>query len=197
MGYYLAGFEVVGVDIEPQPRYPFEFHLGDAMDEDFIASLGAFDVQHASPPCQAYAETANSRKRTDHPDLLLPVRARLEAWGGPYVIENIATAPMDGSLLLCGTTFGLPLVRHRRFWIKPEPLLVPHACHQRKYGRAVEHGKGTYNYGHGTWEPNWRKYVLPVVWPWMELEESGQAVPPAYTHWIGLHLQEHLPDEAA
>src|SRR5215471_5130387 len=102
-GYFLAGFDVVGVDIEPQPRYPFEFHQADAMTilDDVVDGnplnplrprwlfLAGFDAIHASPPCQAYAEVANSRKRLDHPDLLGPVRDLLKATCLPYVIENV------------------------------------------------------------------------------------------------------------
>jgi len=191
MGYWRAGFEIVGVDIAEQPSYPFEFHLGDALDEDFIASLGCFDAQHGSPPCQLFSEGAPGRKRADHPDLLTPTRERFQAAGLPYVIENVATAPMPTSVLLCGSTFELPLIRHRRFEISPDMLLVPSLCPQSSYGRGVAH-KGRYSYGHGRWRENWREHVLPAVWPWMELEESGQAIPPAYTEFIGRWLLESL-----
>lgn len=190
MGYYRAGFDVVGVDIEPQPSYPFEFHQGDAMTWD----LSGFDAYHASPPCGGYSEGAPGRKRDDHPLLIDPIRDRLKQTGRPYVIENVATAPLPG-ILLCGATFGLPLIRHRRFEVHPDLLLVPSLCPQSRYQRGVAH-KGRYSYGHGRWRPSWQQHVLPIVWPWMELEESGQAIPPAYTEYIGRHLLETMEEAA-
>jgi DNA (cytosine-5)-methyltransferase 1 len=190
MGYHRAGFDVVGVDINPQPNYPFEFHQGDAMDEDWIHSLGLFDAQHASPPCQRFAGTYQDHSY--HPDLLTPTRQILKASGQPYVIENIPTAPMPTGLLLCGATFGLPIIRHRRFEISPDPGLVPSLCPQRRHGRGVTHGPGFYPYARKRWEANWRQYVLPAVWPWMTLDEAGQAIPPAYTEYIGGQLLAEL-----
>ena len=187
MGYHRAGFDVTGVDIEPQPRYLFEFHQADAM----TYPLDGFDVIHASPPCQVYSTGAPGRKRDGHPDLLPAVRELLKATGKPYVIENVATAPMPGSILLCGSTFGLPVIRHRRFEISPDPVLAPSLCPQSSFSRGVAH-KGRYSYGHGNWGPAWRKHVLPVVWPWMTVAESGQAIPPAYTEHIGAQLMAVL-----
>jgi hypothetical protein len=193
MGYYRAGFDVVGVDNRPQPHYPFEFIQADAM----TFSLDGYDVIHASPPCQAYATTANSRKLDNHPDLLDPVRQMLKTTGLPYVIENIPTAPMPQGFLLCGATFGLPIIRHRRFEVWPLLGLVPSTCPQGAHSRSVTHGPGFYPYARKTWEPTWRKYVLPVVWPWMTIEESGEAIPPAYTEYIGAQLLDHLQAGAA
>ena len=106
VGYHRAGFDVVGVDINPQPRYPFEHHQGDAM----TWPLEGFDVVHASPPCQAYVTLAGD----GWPDLIGPVLERLTAWGGPWVIENVPTAPIHG-LTICGQSFGLGVRRHRVF----------------------------------------------------------------------------------
>ena len=186
MGYHRAGFDVVGVDIKPQPRYPFEFVQADAM----TFPLDGFAAIHASPPCQLFAGTYQDH--THHPDLLTPIRERLRAHGQPYVIENIPTAPMPTGLLLCGATFGLPIIRHRRFEIHPDPGLMPSMCPQRSHGRGVTHGPGFYPYARKHWRPNWKRYVLPAVWPWMTLDEAGQAIPPAYTEHIGRQLLEHL-----
>jgi DNA (cytosine-5)-methyltransferase 1 len=93
--------------------------------------------------------------------------------------------------VLCGTTFGLPIVRHRRFEVWPQIDLVPSTCHQSSYGRGTEH-PGTYPFAHGAWRPAWREHVLPVVWPWMTLEESHDAIPPAYTELIGHQLKQHI-----
>ena len=193
MGYHRAGFDVVGVDNRRQPRYPFEFVQADAM----TFPLDGFDAVHASPPCQLFSEGAPGRKRDGHPDLLAPIRERLRAWGGCYVIENVATAPMGDNILLCGASFGLPLIRHRRFEVHPDPGLMPSLCPQRRFARGVDHGPGFYPYGHGNWGPAWRKHVLLAVWPWMTVTESGQAIPPAYTEYIGAQLMDHLKQAAA
>lgn len=186
MGYHRAGFdEIVGVDIVDQPRYPFTFVQADAM----TYPLEGFDAIHASPPCQAFAEAGCDRKLgAAHPDLLTPIRDRLAASELPYVIENIPTAPMPEAFVLCGATFGLPIVRHRKFETRPRILLVPSICKQRTFGRAVDHGPGMYPYARGSWESGWRDHVLPVVWPWMTLSDAGQAIPPAYTEYIGRQL---------
>lgn len=131
LGYARAGFEVVGIDIEPQSRYPFEFHKADAMrvlsDLELAGIdrvLGSFEAIHASPPCQAYSVTRHSHGK-EHPDLVAPVRALLTAIGLPYVIENVVGAPLVEPLELCGSMFGLEatdldgqrlyLRRHRLF----------------------------------------------------------------------------------
>lgn len=201
MGYWRAGFDVVGVDIKPQPRYPFEFIQDDVMKfgEALLtaAVLQGFNAIHASPPCQRWSPTGTTRCIGDgHPDLLGPTRELLERTGLPYVIENIPTAPMPAAFLLCGSTFGLPIVRHRLFEVHPSIGLVPSSCHQGKWARAVDHGPGFYPYARGSWEANWRQHVLPVVWPWMTLKEAAQAIPPAYTEFIGEQLLEHLRRKA-
>lgn len=191
MGYHRAGFEVVGVDIKPQPRYPFEFVLADTLGEfgrDLTLS-SQWDAIHASPPCQRWMGVPRSLG-DDYPDLVEPTRELLKQTGLPYVIENVPGAPLDG-FILCGSTFGLPLVRHRRFEVWPDIGLVPSSCHQGSYGRGTEH-PGAYPFAHGAWRPAWREHVLPVVWPWMTLEESHDAIPPAYTEFIGQQLLRHL-----
>lgn len=195
VGYDRAGFEVIGVDIAPQPNYPFEFFQEDAF--AFVrGSVGypAIDVVHASPPCQRWTVGAPGRALGEqHPDLLTPTRALLRRMSLPYVIENVPGAPMPDAILLCGATFGLPIVRHRLFEINPKPLLVPSLCHQDTWGRAVDHGPGFYPYGHGKWRDDWREHVIPKVWPWMTLDEAGQAIPPDYTEWIGTQLLASVP----
>lgn len=129
MGYHQAGFEVIGVDLKPQPRYPFEFHQADAL----TYPLEGFDVIHASPPCQGYSIMRNLPWLRDkvYPLLLTPTRERLLATGKPYIIENVAGARYRPALpeglkagWLCGQMFGLPLLRHRYFetnwfWLAP------------------------------------------------------------------------------
>lgn len=129
VGYHRAGFDVVGVDHLPQKNYPFEFHLGDAL--EFIAAHGAeFDVIHASPPCQRFCALKKMYNARQHPDLLTPTRELLQKIGHPYVIENVEGAPMQNYITLCGTAFGLgtsgaELWRHRRFEVSPMIWMVP------------------------------------------------------------------------
>jgi DNA (cytosine-5)-methyltransferase 1 len=179
MGYDRAGFDVVGVDIKRQPRYPFSFVQGDALSPP--VDLTAFDAIHASPPCQAWTR---AQHRDDHSHLIEPVRRRLVEAGIPWVIENVPGAPVDG-VLLCGADFGLPIIRHRVFetswWIG----LVPTACG----GADPSSHRGFAPYARGNWRPKWRRSVMPAVWPWMgTLAEASEAIPPAYTEWIGRQL---------
>jgi DNA (cytosine-5)-methyltransferase 1 len=112
MGYSLAGFDVVGVDIDPQPRYPFPFIQADALTVD----LEGFDAYHASPPCQRYSLASHFHgTHKNHPDLIEPIRKRLQATGKPYLIENVEGAPLSDALKLCGAMFGLRVYRHRLF----------------------------------------------------------------------------------
>ena len=118
MGYHRAGFDVVGVDNVPQPRYPFEFVLGDALDSSM--DVTTFDAIHASPPCQRFTALKVMHNAKEHPDMLTPCREMLRATGLPYVIENVPGAPMEDPVTLCGTMFGLgvhdaELWRHRLF----------------------------------------------------------------------------------
>jgi site-specific DNA-cytosine methylase len=116
-GYRRAGFEVIGVDIDPQPRYPFEFIRADAMELLADATfLAGFDAIHASPPCQAYANvTAWRGDRSTHPDLLQPVLDLLGAQDRPWIVENVEGAPLRPDYILCGSQFGLRIRRHRWF----------------------------------------------------------------------------------
>src|SRR3990167_5935443 len=115
MGYHRAGFEVVGVDHLPQKHFPFEFHQDDAL--EYLAKHGReFDVIHASPPCQHYSAMQHIKKNKHKwPDLVGPVREGLLVAGKPYVIENVVGAPLRVDLMLCGTMFGLGIIRHRIF----------------------------------------------------------------------------------
>ncbi|KKN25152.1 hypothetical protein LCGC14_0887610 [marine sediment metagenome] len=183
MGYHRAGFRVVGVDIEPQPRYPFEFILADAM----TFPLGGFDFIHASPPCQAFTVARVIHGR-EHPDLLSPIRERLRQQPTPWVIENVPGAPMRSDLILCGSMFGEPRLRRHRlfeFWEPPPNLQPPCPCNHGKQTISV-FGHGGHIY-HGVAE--WRE-VMGI--DWMTRDELAQAIPPAYTEWIG----RRLPDEA-
>lgn len=190
MGYHRAGFDVVGVDIKPMKRYPFEFHQGDAM----TWPLDGFDAIHASPPCQAHSVTKNFTK-SDHKTgwMLTAIRERLQASGLPWVIENVPGAPMRPDFKLAGHMFGLRRLKRER-WFEtnwggfalcpppyyPEPVItvaghdVP--SHHRKFGRTV-----------GLDE---RRAAMGI--DWMGRDELGQAIPPAYTEFIGQQLMRAL-----
>jgi DNA (cytosine-5)-methyltransferase 1 len=119
-GYSDAGFEVVGVDNKNQPHYPFEFHLGDAL--EFVREHGhEFDVIASSPPYQHYTALRHLQKGKEYPDLVAPTREALRATGKPFIIENVAGAPLQNTVMLCGTMFhlstscGAELRRHRWF----------------------------------------------------------------------------------
>jgi DNA (cytosine-5)-methyltransferase 1 len=172
MGYHLAGFDVVGVDVVAQPRYPFPFIQADAM----TYPLDGFDAVHASPPCQHYANVTRWRgDQTDHPDLLPDTVARLTDNGVPWVVENVPGAPLTADFLLCGSHFGLPVRRHRWFTAPWAPLILGQPC---------RHTADALPFGH-KWE---QAYALAMGCGWMTTREARQAIPPAYTCHIGTHL---------
>lgn len=113
MGYHLAGFDVVGCDINPQPNYPFPFHQYDAL-AAIVEQGHRFDFIHASPPCQSYTPL-NAYNHHEYPDLIAVTRELLVASGKPWIIENVPQAPLIDPVTLCGPMFGLKLYRHRLF----------------------------------------------------------------------------------
>lgn len=198
MGYSRAGFEVVGVDLLAQPHYPFAFVRGDAL--EFLENGGAegFDAIHASPPCQAYSSITNNmwHRGQDHPDLLGPTREALDRVGLPYVIENVPGSPIRATMMLCGTMFGLAIRKHRYFeanWALP--LFAPAPCGDHRTVYDPWHG------GRGVRSAAQHRVALDI--PWMpeaggasrDRQHSGDlynAIPPAYTEWIGRHLMAQL-----
>jgi DNA (cytosine-5)-methyltransferase 1 len=183
MGLHRAGFEVTGVDLAPQPRYPFAFVQADALTVD----LAGFDFIWASPPCQAF--TAYKR-RPEHvaprPNLIPAVRAKLVKAGIPYVIENVPGAPLREPVTLCGSMFGLDVRRHRLFETSV-PVLAP----------PCDHGSQAPRFAPATNRTNLRRTVEVGVWriplavqqaamgiDWMELPELSQAIPPAYSEFL-------------
>ncbi|MCR4339998.1 MAG: DNA cytosine methyltransferase, partial [Gemmatimonadaceae bacterium] len=195
MGYHRASFEVVGVDVNAQPRYPFEFHQADALE----FPLEGFDAIHASPPCQAFSTIAKQRRKMspgmyEHPDLVEDTRNRLLANGKPYVIENVMGAPLIDPIRLCGSSFGLDIRRHRLFecggWTAP--LMPPCAHHwqkprfrsldQRRKG-ALATVVGVHGHLNYAGEADLRKQAIDI--DWMTNDELSQAIPPAYTEFIG------------
>ena len=189
MGYHRAGFEVIGVDINPQPRFPFEFHQADAL----TYPLDGFDVIHASPPCQAYCSLSTKDGR--HPMLIEPTRERLETSVLPYVIENVVGAPISGHVMLCGSMFGLHVRRHRYFELGGGvPFMLQSSCEHAAQG-TIRAYYG--NSGHMAWKGSrgtelYRgtvaKAPADMGIDWMTWDELREAIPPAYTEWIGRQL---------
>ena len=205
MGYHRAGFDVVGVDINPQPRYPFEFIQADCLtlDRDFITG---FDAIHASPPCQGYSDMRHAPGAKGAPLLIEQVRDMLIASGLPYIVENVEGArwAMREPIMLCGTMFnlgaqGCELHRHRLFESNL-PITAP-ACqhsggpvvgvyggHARK--RSAKHG------GRGTrdvWEGGHKTAAAEAMgMNWATLSEMSEAIPPAYTEFLGKALLGRL-----
>lgn len=187
MGYHRAGFEVVGVDLSPQPNYPFEFHQADAMAGQ--VNLAAFDVIHASPPCQSYSAMSACRPglAEHYPDLVSAVRAMLVKSGLPYVIENVPGSPLEDPITLCGLMFDLELHRHRLFESNL-PLTAPeHPPHDVPASKA------------GHWRPGTIMSVAGHVAPvaharkimgidWSTRDELVEAIPPVYTEHLGRQL---------
>lgn len=190
MGLHRAGFDVIGVDIRPQPRYPFEFIQADAL--DFSIPAGASFVW-ASPPCQAYSITKKCHSN-DHPELLDPVREKLIACGLPYIIENVVGAPLRNAVELNGPMFGLRTYRRRRFESNLL-LLVPWS----RLRRGMEsRGDFVCIAGNGR-----SKKDTVAAWSaamgidWMIKRELAQAIPPAFSEYLGRQVMQSLQLERA
>lgn len=200
-GYARAGWEVVGVDLNPQPRYPFEFHQGDAL--HYLAEhWGEFDAIHASPPCQSYTPLGALHPHKTYPDLVGATRSLLNLTGKPWVIENVMAAPLDKqrSIILCGGMFGLRTYRHRRFeYGRGVDLSAP--AHPKHVIRTATKQRRT------LWEQGWHvsitgdvgTYVGPEAMgiDWMNGRELCEAIPPAYTEHIGAQLLAQIKEQAA
>lgn len=201
-GYADAGFEVFGVDIEDQPRYPYAFEQGDALavlDEMVqrggdLALYGRFDAVHASPPCQLYSNAQRIQDR-EHPDLIAPVRDLLQRIGLPYVIENVEGAPLVDPVTLCGAMFGLKRTyRDRLFetgngFTLAQPEHPEHAAPMRKMGRRPRDGEIIHAVGNFS-----GVQLVREDWgvPWMNRDGIREAIPPAYTRYVGEQLAAHL-----
>ena len=209
VGYAQAGFEVIGVDIEPMPRYPFEFHRDDALTflQDLIAGTfrDDFDAIHASPPCQRFSTISAIRPglAASYPDLIEPTRFLLRRSGLPSVIENVEYAPLQNAVLLCGSQFGLTAdwPGHGTFYLKRHRLFEPIGF---KLPGAGAHDHKTYQAltvaGHGNpcqFEnqkgPGYQAACRRLMQiDWMRREELNEAVPPAYALYVGCWIRRHL-----
>lgn len=200
-GYVRAGFDVVGVDIDPQPNYPYEFHQGDAL--EYLAEHGhEFDAVHLSPPCQGYT-ALKAVHGNEWPLLIEPARELADQIGLPYVLENVQGAPLRRDLTLCGEMFGLGVIRHRYFelgyWTASAPAHKPHR------GRVAGWRHGTfydgpyfavYGLGGGKGSVEQWQQAMGIDWT-TERHELAEAIPPAYTEFIGRQLLAHITEAAA
>jgi DNA (cytosine-5)-methyltransferase 1 len=202
MGYHGAGFEVVGIDIKPQPHYPFEFHQADAL----TYPLDGFDVIHASPPCQRYSRIGCVHGvRENYPDLLEETRNKLLSSGRPWIIENVPDSKLKNSFTLCGSTFDLKAIgaidgicrqlrRHRLF--QSNILIMTNTCrHEGEpigvYGRGGPQ-RATRNRGYMGGK---RERIEAMGIDWMDAAELSNAIPPAYTEFIGKQLLIYMEEK--
>lgn len=194
-GYYDAGFDIVGVDIERQPRYPFTFVRQDAFDFLRNFDLDRFSALHASPPCQRYSKATNGAKtKHTHPDYIPLIRCEFVRLGKPWVIENVPYSPLINPIVLCGTMFGLETYRHRLFEASfdiDQPNHPPHINPQNKMGRVPKPGEFMQIVGHFIGLEK-AKEIMKI--DWMTRNELAQAIPPVYTEYIGRHLIKHIKE---
>jgi DNA (cytosine-5)-methyltransferase 1 len=196
-GYARAGFDVVGVDIVDRPNYPHAFHQADAL--SFLAVNGnEFDAIHASPPCQAkctLTKGTNKRLAPNYNDFYDETRSLMEATGLPGIIENPSARP---DMVLCGEMFGLGVLRHRNIelvnWSAPAPAHLKHRGPVRGWRHGVyRDGPYVAAYGKGGGKATVPEMQQAMGIDWTDVrEELTEAIPPAYTEYIGGHLMAHL-----
>ena len=203
VGYHRAGFEVQGVDLHPQPNYPFPFQQGDVLDlePEYLAEFAAI---HASPPCQAHTDMTHMNVkvwgRERAPDLVPATRALLKASGRPYVIENVQGCPMPSYTILCGSMFpeqGLAVKRHRKF--ETNWLLLSPGCGEHKrvhvwdprqpgYGETDQWEDWVSVFGDSS-KCSTKRAKQAMGVDWMQARrEVTEAIPPAYTEFVGEQL---------
>jgi len=228
MGYHRAGFEVVGVDIKPQPHYPFEFIQADWEEVlRYLPGLWERDnipyAVHASPPCQRYSTMTKKWGRSEnHPDLIAPVREELETLEVPFVIENVKGAPLNNPAMLCGSMFGLGAIketdcdyhgsyndtpsgfgagltnfretykyqlrRHRIFECSWGFIFPPASCNHQGLALPVYGHAGGQSKRDGLKFPGTDAWREGMGIDWMTGNELAEAIPPAYTEYIGKYL---------
>lgn len=218
-GYYRAGFDVTGVDLHPQKRYPFPFIQADAI--EYALSHGwQYDAIHASPPCQKYSQITKKQYRDNHPDLIPHTRFVLQSLGIPYIIENVERArkALHNPVMLCGADFGLKVYRHRLFESNVTLYVPQHFPHDDKTPRAG-HGispkgmlsitsggngitqqqlkyasaKGFISIAGNIGGGDYARYAMAI--DWMTNAELSQSIPPAFTEYLGRQLMAHLNGE--
>ena len=208
-GYKKAGFYVVGVDIVPQPNYcGDEFYQCDAIEFLKTKDLSRFDVFHASPPCQAHtkvqqlAKARNGGKYREHPDYIEAIRQIFETLEKPYIIENVSGAPLHSPLKLSGTQFQNLYTQRQRLFESNITLKDPDCTPTKKKTPPAGWGFGDDGFisicGSGGIQGMNSKQI-PLYWgfalggiDWMTRDELAEAIPPAYTEFIGKQIQEHI-----
>lgn len=210
MGYHRAGFDVVGVDVKPQPRYPFTFVQADAL--EYLAAHGdEFDVKHASPPCLDHTPLAAVTGGNGTGWLLDATREAFRAIGGAYVIENVPGAPMDHALRLCGSEFGLQAMDHdgvmvalrrHRYFESNVTLMGAGGCqHDKSKPVAGCYGGNSSNRTdlairnagrRGGYVPRTDVRAALLGIDWMTRNELNLAIPPAYTEHLGTQLRAYV-----
>lgn len=219
MGLHRAGFDVIGVDIVPRPRYPFRFVQADALRPPF--DLTRFSLIWASPPCQAHTSLKTMHNAKEHADLIPATRAMLRAAGVPYIIENVVGAPLEDPILLCGTMFGLgvgdaELRRHRIFetnfpvlapkcqhGIRPDVLGVygGHIRNRRRvrtigvYGEGCRDSRRKFDKGVADFSIDEGREAMGI--DWMTIAEMSQAIPPAYSEFLARAALRAMRSDAA
>lgn len=204
-GYYDAGFDVIGVDINPQPNYPYEFHQGDFR-EVFYELKHRVDAVHGSPPCQKYSKglagvNAKLGRQLNHPDFVPTTQQMFDSSGLPFIIENVPGAPLRNPTVLCGSSFGLPIRRHRLFETSffVESMPCDHSWqNEYKYPSNAKDKYGNYRksrvvqvYGISS-QKNYQLWPEAMGIDWMTPKELSQSIPPAYTKYIGEFLMKHI-----
>jgi DNA (cytosine-5)-methyltransferase 1 len=206
MGYYMAGFDVIGFDIEPQPNYPFKFYQWDCTNLNPSWLAKHFDAVHASPPCQHYSSLRNQNGHKSYPDLVAPTRTILERSGLPYIIENVVGAPLINPVTMCGSSFGLPLRRHRLFESN-SIIEAPRCDHSwqddhkvfplrtaksdgglRWIGHVPVYGNNQLRSDQLGERKDTELCAIAMGIYWMTRHEMTQAIPPAYTLHLGRQL---------
>ena len=187
MGLHRAGFDVTGVDINPQPRYPFEFIQGDALAQD----LSQYDFVWASPPCQAHSSLTSLTSKRNNADLIPATRAKTKQWGGIYIIENVAARVLENPVRLCGTHFGLHVARHRYFESNV-PLVGLGGCDHRGKELYTVLTKSCRKIGDMRGPSSHEKGKAAMGIDWMTQHELGEAIPPAYSEYLGRQVIQHI-----
>lgn len=207
-GYHRAGFDIIGVDVVAQPRYPFEFVCADALcGLDYLTNRRPVAAIHASPPCQRYSDLAKRNGNGDDwPDMVADVRAALERTGLPYVIENVEGAPLVDPVRVCGTVFPkqLRVIRHRMFEsnvglegtpCRPHPLVFTHDKRKAHYGKLDQDTSYVQVTGGGNCTVANKRDAMGM--PWASGHGCNEAIPPAYTEFIGQQLLAYVTAGAA
>jgi DNA (cytosine-5)-methyltransferase 1 len=205
LGYHLAGFQVIGIDIAPHRVYPFDYIQADALDilrDEKVIHL--VDAIHASPPCQAYSPL-NAYNKVEYPDLIEPVRELLITTGKPYIIENVVQAPLRDPAILCGSMFDMRVYRHRSFetnWPLTTPEHPPHVNRCTRNGYLPTPQAPNMSIHGGRHSRAWLKAAADVLdVDWMVTNDTRasiravcEAIPPRYTHHIGKQLIASMSD---